>query len=87
MKKIVLIVGIFAASITSANTITSVKKIVKKSQSKKEIISKSKRMQCAVVQASCTSAYTCQDWTPQQWYNWGQQIQDNYCQLGGNYAH
>lgn len=90
MKRIFLIAGIFTASIISANTATSVKKSDKKSQKNKVLVLKSKKAvqrQCAVFQASCTSAYTCQDWSMEQWYNWAEQIQNNYCQLGGAYAH
>lgn len=90
MKKIFLIAGIFTASIISANTTTLVKKSDKKLQKKKVFVIKSKKavqLQCAVFHATCTSAYTCQDWSMEQWYNWAEQIQNNYCQLGGAYAH
>ena len=38
-------------------------------------------MQCGTFQASCTSVYTCQDWSADQWIEWAEKIQDNYCQL------
>lgn len=45
-----------------------------------------KEVICLSVQVSCTSAYTCQEWTPSQWLNWANQIQSNYCTLGGRYV-
>lgn len=90
MKKIILVAGIFTVGIISANTTTSTKKSDKKSQNKKEIVSKTKKkkeVRCLVYQATCTSAYTCQDWSNQQFIEWANQIQDNYCQLGSEFAH
>lgn len=90
MKKLILIAGIFTASIISANTNPSIKSSEKKSKNKKEIVTKTKNkkeVRCLVFYATCTSAYTCQDWTNQQFIEWGNQIQDNYCQIGGEFAH
>lgn len=67
------------------------------SKEKKEVVSKSKnkttlknkatkRVQCATVVVTCTSAYTCQDWTADQWIHWGQQIQNNYCMYDSPYT-
>ncbi|WP_261509793.1 hypothetical protein [Chryseobacterium paludis] len=81
MKKVLFIAAIGVAGLVSAKgnvekVSSKAKKItdVKKSKKKREV-------QCATFQASCTSAYTCQDWTADQWIHWGQQIQNNYCQL------
>lgn len=88
MKKLLLIAVIGIAGLASAKgylekevnskakevTITKNTKKVKK-------IAKVKQVQCGVFQASCTSAYTCQDWTNDQWIHWMEQIQENYCQL------
>lgn len=92
MKKMILLAGILITGAVSANTIAPGNENNKKSQNKKEMVSKNegtktikttagKRYQCGTVFATCTSAYTCQDWTPQQWYDWGVQIQSNYCMI------
>ncbi|WBV60987.1 hypothetical protein PFY12_02425 [Chryseobacterium camelliae] len=92
MKKMILIAGIFTASFISANTITVEKKSDKKLQNNKEVVSNKqiaktskaktkKQRQCLAVSVTCTSAYTCQDWTPEQWMNWADQIQYNYCDI------
>lgn len=60
---------------------------VKKNNSKSITDKKKKKEQCKVVYATCTSAVTCQNWTAEQWYDWALAIQQNYCQLGGEYAY
>lgn len=91
----ILIAGAVNANTISAKYESDGKSENKKesfSKEKKEVVSKSKnkttlknkatkRVQCATVFVTCTSAYTCQDWTAQQWYDWGVQIQSNYCMI------
>ncbi|KQM49939.1 hypothetical protein [Chryseobacterium sp. Leaf201] len=97
MKKIILLAGILATVAVSANTVTPKYENDKKSNSKKEVTSKNKnkttletkvvkKRQCATVTVTCTSAYTCQDWTAQQWAEWGQQIQNNYCMINSPFT-
>ncbi len=96
MKKIILLAGILATVAVSANTVTPKYENDKKSDSKKEVTVKNKnkttletkvakKRQCATVTVTCTSAYTCQDWTAEQWIYWGQQIQNNYCMIDSPY--
>ncbi|PWN66119.1 hypothetical protein [Chryseobacterium oncorhynchi] len=84
MKKLLFIAALGVAGFASAKggvekvnsktkEITATKK-TKKAKKKYE-------MQCGTFQASCTSAYTCQDWSPGQWIHWGEQIQNNYCEM------
>lgn len=91
-KKIILIAVILVAGVANAKTGTPENGNDRKSQNKKEVISENKEkstlttkalkeLECNVFYASCTAAYTCQDWTPQQWYDWAYAIQQNYCQL------
>ncbi|MCS3869977.1 hypothetical protein J3D55_002893 [Chryseobacterium ginsenosidimutans] len=90
MKKIILLAGILVIGTISANTIIPKYENGKKSEEKKEVVSKNKykttlktkaakKRECATVTVTCTSAYTCQDWTANQWIDWAQQIQNNYC--------
>ncbi|SHH64183.1 hypothetical protein SAMN05421866_3296 [Chryseobacterium oranimense] len=90
MKKILFIAALGVAGLASANGNGNVEKevnpkakevAVTKNTKKAKKIAKIKQVECGVFQASCTSAYTCQDWTPSQWYHWMEQIQENYCQL------
>jgi len=96
MKKIILLAGILATVAVSANTVTPKYENDKKSDSKKEVTVKNKnkttletkvakKRQCATVTVTCTSAYTYQDWTAEQWIYWGQQIQNNYCMIDSPY--
>lgn len=58
------------------------KEITSKNKNKATLENKTaKRTECASVVVTCTSAYTCQDWTPAQWVNWAEQIQNNYCMI------
>ncbi|WP_294283966.1 hypothetical protein [uncultured Chryseobacterium sp.] len=97
MKKMILLTGILIAEAVSANTISAKYESDGNSGNKKEVVSKdknkttlknkaTKRVQCATVVVTCTSAYTCQDWTADQWINWGQQIQNNYCMYDSPYT-
>lgn len=96
----VLIAGAVSAN-TISTKYESDRKLENKRESlskeKKELVSKdknkttlknkaTKRVQCATVVVTCTSAYTCQDWTADQWINWGQQIQNNYCMIDSTYT-
>ncbi len=94
---ILISVAVSANKVTPKNE-NNKKEIVSKNKNDEEkIISKNKytktieskgilRKQCATVTATCTSAYTCQDWTTQQWTDWGQQIQNNYCMIDSPYT-
>lgn len=96
----ILIAGAVSANTISAKYESDGKSENKKesfSKEKKEVVSKdknkttlknkaTKRVQCATVVVTCTSAYTCQDWTADQWINWGQQIQNNYCMYDSPYT-
>ncbi len=96
----ILLAGVVSANTISTNYENDGKSENKKelfSKEKKEVVSKdknkttlknkaTKRVQCATVVVTCTSAYTCQDWTADQWINWGQQIQNNYCMIGSTYT-
>ena len=96
MKKLILVASILSLSLASASPITSKNLRIKKAQEKREIVKKSQKRNleskaaaerlCLAVQVTCTSAYTCQDWSYDQWMNWANQIQANYCTLGGAYA-
>ncbi len=90
----ILITGAVSANTIAPGNGNDKKEIVSKSgnDNNKEIISNNKkaealesksalRRECATVVVTCTSAYTCQDWTPQQWIDWGTQIQNNYCMI------
>ncbi|WP_426476666.1 hypothetical protein ACP3T3_15205 [Chryseobacterium sp. CBSDS_008] len=88
MKKLLLIAALGVVGFASAKG--KVEKVNSKAKEVTTIITKNnkkvkkiakKQVECGVFQASCISAYTCQDWTPSQWYNWMEQIQENYCQL------
>lgn len=84
MKKLLFIAALGVAGFASAKG--NVEKVNSKAKEvtvtkKAKKIAKVKQVQCGVFQASCTSAYTCQDWSPSQWYHWMEQIQENYCQL------
>lgn len=58
------------------------KEIVSKNENKTTLENKAaKRVECATVTVTCTSAYTCQDWSAAQWINWAEQIQNNYCMI------
>lgn len=85
MKKILFIAALSVAGFASAkgNVEKEInpKEVTVKNTKKAKKIAKIKQVECGVFQASCTSAYTCQDWTPSQWYHWMEQIQENYCQL------
>lgn len=96
----ILIAGAVNANTISAKYESDGKSENKKesfSKEKKEVVSKSKnkttlknkatkRVECATVVVTCTSAYTCQDWTADQWIHWGQQIQNNYCMYDSPYT-
>ncbi|AZA79576.1 hypothetical protein EG347_19800 [Chryseobacterium sp. G0186] len=85
MKKVLFIamlVGIagFASAkenVEKVNSKTEEVTVIKNTQEVKKKV----QMQCGVFEASCTSAYTCQDWSVGQWIEWAEKIQDNYCQL------
>jgi len=84
MKKLLFIAALGVAGFASAKG--NVEKVNSKAKEvtvtkKAKKIAKVKQVQCGVFQASCTSAYTCQDWTANQWVEWAEKIQDNYCQL------
>ncbi|MDH5033976.1 hypothetical protein [Chryseobacterium cucumeris] len=84
MKKLLFIAMIGIAGFVSAKgnveKVNSKTKEVRVAKSTKK--SKKKlQMQCGTFQVSCTSAYTCQDWSADQWIEWAEKIQDNYCQL------
>lgn len=84
MKKLLFIGVLSVAGLVSAKG--NVEKVNSKSNGvevSKNIkkVKKKAVPQCGVFQASCTSAYTCQDWSPAQWNHWMEQIQENYCQL------
>lgn len=97
MKKIILVASILVGGAISANNTTmkkenDKKEIVSKNTNDKEIVSKSinkkaikakaaLRSECRTVVVTCTSAYTCQNWSESQWNNWGSQIQSNYCMI------
>jgi hypothetical protein len=86
MKKLLFIamVGIagFASAKGSVEKVNSkVKKVTVTKTIKNKKVKKKVQMQCGTFQASCTSAYTCQDWSAGQWIEWAEKIQDNYCQL------
>lgn len=92
MKKFILCAAILIAGITSAKALTPAEEYDAKLQEKTEAIVESKAealvdSNCFVFHASCTSASTCQDWSVEQWYEWAVEIQNNYCELGGPYAH
>ncbi|MCX8525872.1 hypothetical protein OF897_18315 [Chryseobacterium formosus] len=88
-----LLAAIGVAGLVSANTTlpkneTDKKEIVSKNEElkveKEETITleTERRLQednCRTVVVTCTSAYTCQNWSEAQWQNWGSQIQTNYC--------
>ncbi len=84
MKKILFIAALGVAGLASAKgnveKVNSKAKEVTVAKSTKKV-KKKNQMQCGTFQASCTSAYTCQDWTAGQWIEWAEKIQDNYCQL------
>jgi len=62
------------------------KEVTSKNKNKTTLETKvAKKRQCATVTVTCTSAYTCQDWTAEQWIYWGQQIQNNYCMIDSPY--
>ncbi|RXM53317.1 MULTISPECIES: hypothetical protein [unclassified Chryseobacterium] len=84
MKKLLFIAMLGVVGFVSAKG--NVEKV--NSKTKEATVAKSTKkakkklqMQCGTFQATCTSAYTCQDWTVGQWLEWGEKIQDNYCQL------
>jgi len=94
MKKIMLLATICVAGLVSANTTipkneTDKKEIVSKNEESKKVKKEEKTAtletkrlledNCRTVVVSCTSAYTCQNWSEAQWQNWGSQIQTNYC--------
>jgi len=97
MKKIILVASILVGGVISANNLTpknenNKKEVVSKDENdKKDIVSKSVkkaskaetalRTECRTVVVTCTSAYTCQTWSEDQWNNWGSQIQTNYCMI------
>lgn len=83
MKKLLFIIALGVAGLASAKeNLENINSKEKKINAIKNV-SKSKKVktQCGVFHASCTSAYTCQDWTESQWLHWMEQIQENYCQL------
>ncbi|MFS4428800.1 hypothetical protein [Chryseobacterium sp. S90] len=81
MKKLLFIAMVGMAGFASAKE--NVEKVNSKAKETKTIkkAKKKTQMQCGTFQASCTSAYTCQDWSAGQWIEWAEKIQDNYCQL------
>jgi hypothetical protein len=81
MKKVLFIAALGVTGLVSAKG--NVEKVNSKAKKITVIEKESKKVQkqCGTFQASCTSAYTCQDWTADQWIHWMEQIQENYCQL------
>jgi hypothetical protein len=89
----ILVTGAVSANtITPGNENDKNEVVLKNGNDNKEIISNNEKAEaleskstlkreCATVVVTCTSAYTCQDWTPQQWIDWGTQIQNNYCMI------
>ncbi|WP_160138725.1 hypothetical protein [Chryseobacterium sp. c4a] len=80
---------------TKSNSLKSEKTV--KSQTKKAVLSKNKSKtnakakaawfsDCRTVKVTCTSAYTCQDWSENQWNSWGSSIQTNYCMYDSPYT-
>lgn len=83
MKKMLFVAALGVAGLVSAKgNVEKVNSKVKEITVSKNIknINKKAKPQCGVFQASCTSAYTCQDWSADQWIHWMEQIQENYCQ-------
>lgn len=91
MKKIVLLATLLVAGGVYANTTSNTKESVKIENVKKQFITKKKikknsskailETECRAVIVTCTSAYTCQNWSEDQWNNWAYQIQSNYCMI------
>lgn len=90
MKKLLLVATFAVAGLTgtlSAKITTPKNETEKKTETKQEVVSKeiktsvAKERLCGVYYATCTAAYTCQDWSAAQWMAWGDAIQENYCQL------
>ncbi len=90
MKKLLLVATFAVAGVTgnlSAKGTAPKNETDKKSETKKEVVTKeiktsvARERLCGVYYASCTAAYTCQDWSAAQWIAWGDAIQENYCQL------
>lgn len=89
MTKLIVLAAFGVAGLVSAKD--NVEKGNSKGQaitSKKESVLKKGRkakaalaVRCGIVQATCTSAYTCQDWSDAEFTEWAEQIQNNYCQL------
>ena len=81
MKKVLFIAALGVEGLVSAKG--NVEEVNSKAKKITVIKKESKKVekQCGTFQASCTSAYTCQDWTADQWIHWMEQIQENYCQL------
>jgi hypothetical protein len=89
----ILVIGAVSANtITPGNENDKKEVVLKNRNDNKEIISNNEKAEaleskstlkreCATVVVTCTSAYTCQDWSPQQWIDWGTQIQNNYCMI------
>ncbi|WP_374465487.1 hypothetical protein [Chryseobacterium sp.] len=42
--------------------------------------------ECRSIVVTCTSAYTCQEWSEDQWNTWGSNIQSNYCMYDSPYT-
>ncbi|WP_449398887.1 hypothetical protein [Chryseobacterium wanjuense] len=86
MKKIILLAAFGIAGLVSAKG--NVEKKVNSKGKEITVVKKAKkklRRQCATVVVSCTSAYTCQDWSADQWLYWATQIQNNYCMIDSPY--
>lgn len=92
MKKVILVAATLVAGISSASVFVPKNEIVKKeivSENKDCSISEvkeAKRYMCLSVAVTCTSAYTCQDWSAEQWLNWADQIQNNYCMINSPFT-
>jgi len=96
MKNFILLASFLTAGVMSAG-VPPTKNTQKKLYMKRGLVSLSNttkslknkaaiEYQCATVVVSCTSAYTCQDWSMEQWANWGSQIQSNYCMIDSPYT-
>ncbi len=84
MTKLIVLAAFGVAGLVSAkDNVEKVNSIKKEVTTTKEIkkIKRVRQVECGVFQASCTSAYTCQDWTSDQWIRWMEKIQQNYCQV------
>lgn len=82
MKKLLFIAMVGVAGLASANG--NMEKKVNSKGKKITVVKKAKKKlqkQCITVAVTCTTAYTCQDWSADQWLNWASQIQSNYCMI------